>query len=90
MDDLLGSTVVGPAHEVGVWRGPARWPWLRRIAHGAGFSNHWDEARLISHLAPGPEPVAPAPLRDARGTSTERRLAGDSLALWWLPRAHGP
>lgn len=84
MDDV-GSVVVGPAHDVGDWRGPARRPWLRRIAHGAGFDRQWDLTQLPPTLddedAPAPrrpdlEPAVPA---DARSVH--------SLRMWWLPSA---
>ena len=87
MDDF-GSAVVGPAHEVGVWRGPERRPWLRRIAHGAGFTNDWDEARLIGGTGVASDsPAAPEP---QRRTAPPDAPAPDSLRMWWLPRAHDP
>ena len=59
MDDIT-SMVVGPAHEIGSWRGPERSPWIRRIAHGAGFSNQWDLNRAADEVISPQESVPPA------------------------------
>ena len=85
MDDV-GSMVVGPAHEIGVWRGPARSPWVRRIAHGAGFGNQWDLNRSDESAAPRePEPTIST---DATTSlANDGPVATQSLRMWWIPSA---
>lgn len=84
MDDI-GSVVIGPAHEVGVWRGPAPGPWLQRIAHGAGFGSQWDINRLADESASGARsgPVI-IPASHAQGRPEPDN---PTLRLWWLPSA---
>lgn len=87
MDDL-GSGVVGAAHEVGTWRGPARRPWLRRIVVGAGFSRDWDESRL---LVGGSQAGSRDEWHgDTPGVASPAAPTSDPWRLWWLPRAHEP
>jgi hypothetical protein len=85
MDDF--GAVDGSVREVGAWRGPAERPWLRRIAHGAGFNDHWDHSQLPREpdAAVGPTPD----VRAGRRQSAER-LSADSLRMWWLPGSHDP
>ena len=93
MDDIA-STVVGPAHEIGSWRGPARSPWVQRIAHGAGFGVQWDLNRLADEPAAGGRPGDPTPLQIPAAPVDDGTPADDgppatpSLRLWWLPSAH--
>jgi hypothetical protein len=58
--------VVGPAHEVGAWRGPSRRAWLARIIDGAGIGlDQWADVageRLPKPATPrrrsgGPRPT---------------------------------
>jgi hypothetical protein len=84
MDDL-GSGVVGAAHEVGTWRGPASRPWLRRIVNGAGFTSAWDESRLLTGDPVEPPPAAPPTAPEALPPDDR---AVDPFRMWWLPTAH--
>jgi len=93
MDDIA-STVVGPAHEIGSWRGPARSRWVQRIAHGAGFGIQWDLNRLTDepgaggrHESPTPPQIPATPADDGMPTD-DGSPATPSLRLWWLPSAH--
>ena len=96
MDDHA-SVVVGPAHEVGVWRGPANRPWLRRIAHGAGFTNQWDlnrleeerafEAQRASELDADRHVTADAAPDAAPAIVPDEWPSTRSLRMWWLPSA---
>jgi hypothetical protein len=84
MDDI----VVGRAHEAGVWRGPERRPWLRRIAHGAGFTNHWDLTQLPTEAEAAADAAALEPPRDVPAAEVDVLRPAASFRLWWLPSAH--
>jgi hypothetical protein len=86
MDDL-GSLVVGPAHEIGLWQGPTRRAWLLRIAHGAGFGRQWELNQLPAEPASGSDPSRSEPTDHSVAPVTNEVVPENSFRMWWLPSA---
>ena len=86
MDDIT-SMVVGPPHEIGSWRGPESSPWIRRIAHGAGFGNQWDLNREADEVVSRRESQPPVVADAQMVTQGDEQPPATSLRMWWLPSA---